>query len=136
MGERVARAMSRLHSEQRGFTLVELLVVVAIVVALAAVSITSVVQFTGKGETGALSAELDSMQTAMDTLMADNAIVAVTANDAGTLGNGTNDFAANPAEAAMTAYIRDNPTKYFYCWDSTGKIAQLQAAGACPAGPY
>jgi hypothetical protein len=67
---------------------------------------------------------------------ADVAITAVTANDLGTLGNGENDFAAVPAEGALTSYLRDNPTAYYYCWDATGKAKQLAAADPCPAGPY
>ena len=50
--------------------LVELLIVVAIVVALGAVSVVSVVAFAGKGEEGATAAEQDSVQAAVDTLTA------------------------------------------------------------------
>ena len=57
--------------KEEGFTRVELLVVVAIVVALATVSVVSVTQFAGKGEEGAQAAELENIQTAMDTMMAD-----------------------------------------------------------------
>ena len=136
MGARIAKLVTQVLKRQEGFTLVELLVVVAIVVALAGASITSVIQFAGKGEEGAQAAEVDTVQAAMDTLMADNSIVAVTANDLTTLGNGVDDFSASPAEAALAAYVRDNPTTYFYCWDTTGKVKQLTAADPCPAGPY
>ena len=130
------RMVTLLHKSQDGFTLVELLIVVSIVVALAAASIVSVTQFTGKGQEGAQAAEGDSVQAAVDTMMADQAVAAVTANDLGSLGSGISDFTSNPTEGALTAYLRDNPTAYFYCWDSTGKILQLTAATACPASPY
>ena len=120
---------------QDGFTLVELLVVVAIIVALATASVVSVTQFAGKGEEGAQATESDSVQAAMDTMMADVAVIAVTANDLGTLGTAA-DFSASPTEGALTAYLRDNLTTYFYCWDSTGKVVQLTTAASCPAGPY
>lgn len=121
---------------QDGFTLVELLVVVAIIVALATASVVSVTQFAGKGEEGAQATESDSVQAAMDIMMADVAVTAVTANDLGTLGTAADDFSASPTEGALTAYLRDNPTTYFYCWDSTGKVVQLTTAASCPAGPY
>ncbi len=127
----------RSQRSQAGFTLVELLVVVGIVVALAAVSVVSVLQFAGKGEQGATSAEIDSIQAAMDTMMADKGITTVTANDLGSSGDGLADFAAVPSEGPLAVYVRQNPTTYYYCWDSTGKISQLLTAStSCPAGPY
>ncbi|MBI4282804.1 MAG: prepilin-type N-terminal cleavage/methylation domain-containing protein [Chloroflexi bacterium] len=119
-----------------GFTLVELLVVVAIIVALAAASVVAVGRFAGKGEEGARASEAEAVQAAMDTMMAENSIAAVTANDLTTTSNGVQDFAAVPSEGALSGYMRKNPTVYFYCWDSTGKVKQLAASGACPAGPY
>ena len=83
---------------QSGFTLVELLVVVGIVVALAAVSIVSVTQFAGKGEEGATAAELDTVQAAMDTMMADKGEIIVTANDLSTSSTTVQDFTGKPAE--------------------------------------
>ncbi|MBM3945065.1 MAG: prepilin-type N-terminal cleavage/methylation domain-containing protein [SAR202 cluster bacterium] len=131
MKEQVIRLMKRVGSVERGFTLVELLVVVAIVVALAAASVTSVIRFAGKGETGAQAAESEALQAAMDTMLADNSITAVT----GRVGpaTSTNDFTSLPVEGPLVDYMRDNPTTYFYCWDTTGKITRQDAASAaCP----
>lgn len=117
---------------QRGFTLVELLIVVGIIVALAAVSIVSVSQFAGKGDEGAQASELDMVQTAMDSMMADKAAQTVTANNLATSGTAANNFSAVPVEGALASYLRDNPTGYYYCWDTTGKVSQLATAAACP----
>ncbi len=124
--------MSKLHSQERGFTLVELLVVVAIIVALATASFVSVTQFTGKGQEGATASEKASVQAAMDTLMADLAITAVTANNLATVGTSIKDFTTAPAEGDLyPEYLRTNPT-YYYCWDATGRITeQTTAATAC-----
>ncbi len=119
---------------QAGFTLVELLVVVGIIVALATVSIVSVSQFSGKGEEGAKSSELATVQSAMDTMMASQSIQSITANNLSTLSSGQNNFTSLPAgtgAAPLLSYMRNNPTAYWYCWDITGKVVQLTAATTC-----
>lgn len=136
MKAQLNRLIVGIRNAQSGFTLVELLVVVTIVVALAAASVASVIQFAGKGEEGAAAAESGTIQAAMDAMMASTSSVAVTANDLTTVGSGIQDFAAVPVEGPLATYIRDNPATYYYCWDVSGKVLQLLAAGACPAGPY
>ena len=89
-------AGSQISRSQNGFTLVELLVVVAIIVALAAVIVPLVIQFADKGEEGAAAAELDTVQTAMDAAMADQLVVAVTAATGAT--SSVDDFTATPTE--------------------------------------
>ncbi len=69
--------VSQLRKSEKGFTLVELLVVVGIIVALAAVIIPNVSRFTGKGNEGALSAEAENVQAAMDTMMANTGSIDV-----------------------------------------------------------
>ena len=136
MFNRVIKRLAGASENESGFTLVELLIVVGIVVALAAASITSVIQFAGKGEEGARSGEANSIQAAMDTLMADSGIVTVPARDLGSGLNAIDDLSSLPTGYDITAYVRDNPTAYYYCWDDTGKIRQFTSTAACPAGPY
>ena len=92
---------------ENGFTLVELLVVVSIVIALAAVSVVSVLAFAGKGDEGASAAEVDNIQAAMDTAMADAGLSAVTGNQPGAgTGDGVNDFTSLPVEVSLTVGVQ------------------------------
>ncbi|MCH8063207.1 MAG: type II secretion system protein [Chloroflexi bacterium] len=123
--------VSRLRKSEKGFTLVELLVVVGIIVALAAVIIPNVSRFTGKGNEGALSAEAENVQAAMDTMMADHGITGVTANDLGTASNATASWATLPAttvipieDAYLQLYLRAPTTKFFYCYDAAGLVTE------------
>lgn len=88
--------MKRLFKNQSGFTLVELLVVVGIIVALAAAIIPNISRFTGSGETAAADSELDTVQAAMDTAMADLGLTTVVA------GTNVSDFSSTGS-----AYIDD-----------------------------
>lgn len=127
---------------QKGFTLVELLVVVGIIVALSAVIVPSVAQFASRGDSGAQSAELDSVQAAIDTMMADYGITDITtvngnlANSAA-LDTSTNDFSAaglldlaTPAVAGSGGYLRDTTLQFYYCWNISGRILSQDTAAA------
>ena len=112
-------------NKKEGFTLIELLVVIGIIVALAAITVPLVTRFAGKGDEGALEAETATVQTAMDTMMADKGIVAVTANDKSTLSVGQNTWTALPAGTGaetLDGYLKKSKTKFFYCWDSKGNV--------------
>jgi type IV pilus assembly protein PilA len=132
----------RTKSKEGGFTLVELLVVVGIVVGLAAVVIPSVTQFSGKGDEGSRAAEVANVQTAFDTAMADEGVTSITGINDG-LTTAKNDFsAAAVGTVFVTAYLRENPTNQYYCYDSAGIVinetggSALTASTACPAVAY
>ena len=136
-------------NKDEGFTLIELLVVIGIIVALAAITVPLVTKFAGKGDEGAMEAETQTVQTVMDTMMADKGITAVTANDLGSLSNGQNTWTALPAGTGtdtLDGYLKTTTTKFFFCWDSKGNVyaqnktdgvkavpADAKAAAACPA---
>ena len=86
--------LRRTNRDERGFTLVELLVVVTILGILAPIVTSSLVGLTGTAKTNACAEELRTVQTAMDAMLAKNNIVAVTAQAAA-----TNTFTALPAGA-------------------------------------
>ena len=115
-----------LRKEKSGFTLVDLLVVVGIIVALAAVIIPNVAGFAGKGTEGAKAAERDNIQTAIDTYMADQGLAALPSADANDtlLGSSSADFttATGILDLETGTYLRTTTTTYFYCRVTTGKV--------------
>ena len=124
--------LRRLPKAESGFTLVELLVVVAIIIALAAVIIPSVASFASKGDEGAKAAEMDNVQTAMDTYMADTASTTVSAHQGSTTA-ATNNFNST-GTVNLSTYLRSSTTEYYYCWDGTGLINHQNPDGSnCPA---
>ena len=147
----IKKVTGRFSKEEMGFTLIELLVVIGIIVALAAITVPLATKFAGKGDAGALKAETETVQSAMNAMMADKSIVVVTANDKGTTSNGQNTWTALPAgtgAATLDGYLKKTKTKFFYCWDSKGNVyaqnktdgmiavpADAKAAAACATSP-
>ena len=128
------RAKDTVLRQEGGFTLIELLVVIGIIVALAAITIPLVTRFTGSGKEGALAAEKETVQTAMNAMMADRNITTV---DAKTTLAGVNTWTAQPTGGAKVAvlsgYLKKNTTTYFYCWEANGEV-YAQNAAALAAG--
>ena len=106
---------------QRGFTLVELLVVIGIIGALAAVVIPNVSRFAGSGDTAANETEIQTVQAALDLYMANTGSTAVAVQLA------TNDMSASTPPLSPD-YVRQTTTRCSYAWDAAGIVAQ----SACP----
>ena len=102
--------------------------VIGIIVALAAITVPLVTKFAGKGDEGALETETQTVQTAMDTMMADK----------GTTSNGQNTWTALPAgtgASTLDAYLKKNATKFFYCWDTSGNVYAQNSTDGVKAVP-
>ena len=133
------------RGNEAGFSLMELLVAIGIMAAIAAVTVPLVTKFASSGEKGAQSAEKTNVQTAMDTLMAEAAVTVIDAKK-GSLTAAVQSWTGLPKKGAaaiqigganvdLADYMRlstADETKYWYCYDTDGKILELlTAAGNC-----
>lgn len=110
---------SKMHKHNGGFTLVELLIVFALMAVLAAIVIPNVTGFAGYGQTQGAAAELSIVQTAKDSMMAQNALTSVTVTAA------TDNMSAFPTGNVLySTYMRFETTKGTYSVDSTGLVTQ------------
>lgn len=104
---------------EAGFTLVELLVVVAILAVLVAVVLANFSGLLSGSQTTAASAELNIMQTAVDVKMANESLTSVTA-----VGTATNDMTSSGFDLYPT-YMRSQTTKGTYTLAADGTVTQV-----------
>src|ERR1700730_10977278 len=70
----ILRALKRIHNDQRGFTLIEVLVVMTILGILAAIVSISLLGVTANARKNAKAAELKTVQAAFDAMLSDQQV--------------------------------------------------------------
>ena len=115
------RAVRKSVMGQRGFTLIEMLVVIAVMGVLAAVVVPNVTSFIGSGQTQGANTELDIVQTAMDSMMVDKGLTSVPA-----VTTATSAMASFPDDTnhLYPNYLRKDFTKGTYTCTADGKVTQ------------
>ena len=121
------RLVKRIHQSNKGFTLIELLIVIAIIGILVAVVLPNVTGLIGHGETEGAKAELVTIQTSVDTMMAKAGVSTITSPV--TEANATSSMTAFPSSTEATQqlypnYLRTAIAKGTYWCTSSGEVKQ------------
>jgi prepilin-type N-terminal cleavage/methylation domain-containing protein len=113
--------MRKRYKGEAGFTLTELLIVVAILGILVAVVMPNFVGLLGNAQSTSADAELNIVQTAVDAKMAAESLSTIPA-----VTVATNDMssASGGFDLAPT-YMRSTTTKGTYTMDATGAVTQV-----------
>ena len=112
--------LRKMRKGERGFTLVELLVTIAILGTLFGIVTLALNGLATNATTNIKAAEKDQVQTAGDIYLAANypTITSLTARTTAAV------VASADTDAPFKSYLRKLPTQYTYTWTASGDVTQ------------
>lgn len=134
----IKNRLGRVARDQKGFTLIEMLVVTGIIVVLAGIIVPLVISFSGEGEQAAQAGERETIQTSIQSMMVKHSLKTVTAslttNTNGEQINSTGTQFSTAAEINLESFMDQASTMFCYKWGSDGRVTQqndVTDAGSC-----
>ena len=132
----IKNMLGRAGRDQKGFTLIEMLVVTGIIVALAAIIVPLVISFSGEGVDAAQAGERETVQTSIQSMMVKNSLKTVTVSSAtATDGEIINSTGTQfNASFNLQDFMDQANTKYCYKWGADGRVTQqndITSSGTC-----
>jgi prepilin-type N-terminal cleavage/methylation domain-containing protein len=126
------KVTQRLLNSEAGFTLIEMLITVGIIVTLAAVVTPQLVDYIGYDKESQMAREKISVSRGVRLMMVDKAVGYVNAEE-DTARNDWTTYPTGPRNTTpISPYLTFQVSTYFYCWDSKGNVtAQYESPVSC-----